>query len=158
MTSLERIAPAFVGIAHRVVWATIATVDTSNRPRSRVMHPIWEWDGTELVGWVGTGPTPLKLAHLDHSPYVSVNHWDPQHDVATAECRATLYRDEETCTRVWEAFVAAPEPVGYDPSIVPAWTRPTDPTFAVLRLDPWRLRVFPASAVLGEGEVMNWCR
>ena len=35
----------FVAIAHRVVWATVATVDRRSRPRSRVLHPIWARDG-----------------------------------------------------------------------------------------------------------------
>ena len=46
MDSLEVTAPAFVEMAHRIVWATVATVDERGRPRSRVLHPIWEWDGT----------------------------------------------------------------------------------------------------------------
>ena len=36
----------FVSIAHRVVWATVATVDRRARPRSRVLHPLWVRDGT----------------------------------------------------------------------------------------------------------------
>lgn len=154
MATLERTAPAFVEVAHRIVWATVASVDASDRPRSRILHPIWEWDGERLIGWIATGPTPTKRAHLAHSPYLSVNYWDQQHDVATAECRATWHHDEETCRRVWAAFVQAPEPLGYDPSIIPAWTSPTDPAFAVLRLDPWRVRVFPAAAATGHGEVL----
>lgn len=156
MTPLPEIAPTFVEIAHRIVWATVASVDTSDRPRSRVLHPLWEWDGTTLTGWIATGPTPLKLAHLAHTPYLSVNYWDPQHDVATAECHATWHRDDETCARVWQAFVDAPAPVGYDPSMIPAWTDPSDAAFAVLRLDPWRLRVMPAAALLGEAQPLDW--
>ena len=42
-TSLSEVAPAFVDMAHRIVWCSAATVDRANRPRSRVLHPIWEW-------------------------------------------------------------------------------------------------------------------
>ena len=43
------------------------------------------------------------------------------------------------------------------PAIVPAWTSPTAGAFAALRLEPWRLRVFPGSVLLGQGgEVLNW--
>ncbi len=157
MSSLAAAAPAFVDVAHRIVWASVATVDSDNRPRSRVLHPIWEWDGEQLVGWVATAPTPLKLAHLDHSPFVSVNYWDSQHDVATAECEATLVHDDETCTWLWNRFVEAPEPVGYDPAIIPAWQSPTQPEFAALRLDPWRLRVMPGTVMMGGGgELHTW--
>ena len=157
MSGLDVTAPAFVAVAHRIVWATVATVDTAGRPRSRILHPLWEWDGEQLVGWIATGPTPTKVAHLRSTPFASVNYWDSRHDVATAECRAELLYDEPTRTRIWNAFLNAPEPVGYDPSIVPVWTKPTDPTFAVLRLDPWRLRVMPGSMMLGgDGDLLTW--
>ena len=158
MSPLVEIAPAFVEVAHRIVWATVATVDATNRPRSRVLHPLWEWDGAALVGWIATGPTPVKLADLEHSPYVSVNYWDATHDVATAECRASWHLDDETCTQVWRAFEHAPEPVGYDPAIIPPWRDgPTSPAFAALRLEPYRLRVMPGSLMLqGRGELLRW--
>ena len=41
-TPLSGTAPAFVEIAHRIVWATAATVDPQGRPWTRVLHPIWE--------------------------------------------------------------------------------------------------------------------
>ena len=52
MTSLDRIAPAFIEMAHQIVWASVATVDTDGKPRSRILHPFWEWDGTDLIGWI----------------------------------------------------------------------------------------------------------
>lgn len=73
MTALESIAPAFVDMAHSIVWASVATVDAVGRPRTRILHPIWEWDGTDLFGWIATVPTPLKRAHLAAHPDVSVS-------------------------------------------------------------------------------------
>lgn len=157
MSSLAEIAPQFVEIAHRIVWANVATVDPQGRPRSRVLHPIWEFDGESLTGWIATGPTPPKIAHLEHSPFVSVGYWDATHDVATAECGATWHHDDETCTWLWERFANAPAPVGYDPAIIPVWSDPTQPEFAALRLDPWRLRVMPGTVLLtGQGEALTW--
>jgi hypothetical protein len=157
VSELADVAPFFVEMAHRIVWASVASVDTSDRPRSRILHPIWEWDGDALVGWVATGPTPTKRAHLERSPYLSVNYWAPSHDTCTAECRATLLLDDETRTAVWERFATGPEPVGYDPSMIPVWDSPTSDSFAALRLDPWRLRVFPGTVLLrGEGTVLDW--
>jgi general stress protein 26 len=157
MSPLEQTAPAFVEIAHRIVWATVATVDTAGRPRSRVLHPMWEWDGTTLTGWVGTGPTPVKVANLAHSPYASVTYWDATQDTATAECHAELLTDDETRTAVWERFASTPEPLGYLPSIIPGWDSPTSPNFAVLKLTPWRLRVMPGTLMLaGTGELHDW--
>ena len=154
---LEAVAPAFVEMAHRIVWATVSTVDRHDRPRSRILHPIWEWDGESLVGWIATGPTPVKAAHLERSPFVSVNYWTPSHDTCTAECRATWQLDPESRRQVWERFANGPEPVGYDPSIVPAWDSPESEAFGALRLDPWKLRVFPGTMLLtGTGEVLTW--
>ncbi|MEM8923303.1 MAG: pyridoxamine 5'-phosphate oxidase family protein [Actinomycetota bacterium] len=158
MHSLSETAPAFVDMAHRIVWCTVATVGPDQQPRTRVLHPLWEWDGERLTGVIATGPTPVKRRHLEHSPRLSCTYWDPSQDVATADCTATWAFDDETCSRVWEAFKTAPDPVGYDPAIIPPWADgPTSDAFAVLRLEPQRLRVFPGSVLLGQGgEVLNW--
>ena len=153
-------APAFVEMAHRIVWATVATIDPENRPRGRVLHPYWQWDGGQLVGWILTGPTALKRAHLEHSPFLSVNYLDPNFDTATAECGAEWVFDDDERTRLWDLFKHAPAPVGYDPGIIPPWKDgPTSPEFASLKLDPWRLRVMPGSVMLeGKGDVLTWSR
>ena len=57
MNTLVDTAPAFVEMAHRIVWCSAATVDSHGRPRSRILHPIWQWDGQNLVGWIVTSPT-----------------------------------------------------------------------------------------------------
>jgi hypothetical protein len=157
MNHLSEVAPAFVEMAHRIVWSTVATVDTKGRPRSRILHPIWQWDGVRLVGWVGTTATPTKRAHLNASPYASVNYWSPSHDTCVAECRARWAFDDDTRTMVWNLFLNAPSPVGYNPRIVPAWESPTCDAFSVLRFDPWRVRVFPGSVLLGSGgTILKW--
>lgn len=155
--ALQTVAPAFVEMAHRIVWCSAATAGRSGRPRSRVLHPLWLWDGTDLLGWVATGPTPIKRAHLEQNPHISLNYWSPDHDTCVAECRAELVYDDETRRMVWDLFKNAPAPVGYDPAMIPAWTSPTDPTFVAMRLEPWLLRVFPGSVLLGRsGEVLTW--
>jgi hypothetical protein len=157
MNKLSETAPAFVEMAHRIVWCSAASVDTTGRPRSRILHPIWEWDGSHLAGWIATGPTPIKRAHLDASPYLSLNYWTPSHDTCVAECAVTWAFDDNTRTRVWNLFCNAPAPVGYDPAMIPGWEGPTCEAFAVLRLEPWRLRVFPGTVLLGQGgDVLTW--
>src|SRR5690606_29010381 len=150
---------AFVEIAHRIVWATVATVDAEGRPWTRVLHPIWFWDGAALVGWIATGPTPIKVAHVEAHPYVSLTYWDPTQDTVNADCRATWHNDDETRTWLWNTYKDAPPPVGYDPAIIPPWSGgPTSPAFGALRLDPYRLRVQPAAAMTGDPdvEVLQW--
>ena len=158
MTPLEKIAPEFVGMAHSIVWASVATVDADSKPRSRILHPIWEWDGTDLFGWIATVPTPIKRAHLAVHPDVSVSFWTTNHDTCAADCLVEWYTDDETRAAVWHKFASGPEPVGYDPSIIPMWKDgPTSEQFAVLRLAPYRLRVMPGTAMTeGKGEVLLW--
>lgn len=115
-------------------------------------------DGHDLIGWIATVPTPLKRAHLAAHPEVSVSYWAPSHDTCSAECHAQWYVDDETRRTVWDAFATAPEPVGYDPRIIPMWSAgPTSPDFAVLRLVPYRLRVMPGSVLTtGQGAALTW--
>lgn len=157
MTDLEDIAEPFVQMAHSIVWASAATVDRQGRPRSRVLHPIWQWDGAVLRGWIATGPTATKRAHLEVTPHISLNYWGPSQDTCLAECRARWAFDDASCERIWNLFKNAPPPVGYDPAIIPVWNEPTDSSFAVLELDPWKLRVFPGTVLMGQGgDVLEW--
>jgi hypothetical protein len=86
-----------------------------------------------------------------------MSYWAPSQDTCVAECRATLELDDATRTEIWKLFEHAPPPVGYDPAIIPGWESPTSASFAALRLDPWRLRVFPGSVLYGAGgSVLTW--
>jgi hypothetical protein len=157
MSDFAQTATAFVEMAHRIVWSSASTVDAHGRPRSRILHPIWQWDGVRLIGWIGTTPTATKRAHLNASPHMSLNYWSPSHDTCLAECRTTWALDNETRTMVWALFLNTPEPLGYNPRIIPAWESPTCDAFAVIRLDPWRLRVLPATALMRQGgELLKW--
>ena len=139
----------FVAIAHRVVWCTLATVDRHNRPRSRIVHPVWEIRDGALHGVVATRPTALKRAHLAHAPHVSCTYWDPAHDVAVAEC-AAHWLDEDERDDAWERIRRAPAPVGYDPGAI--WPGgPASADFAVIALAPWRVSAATATA-LARGE------
>ncbi len=156
-TGLDAVAPSFVDMAHRIVWCTVATVDASGRPRTRILHPIWEFDGERLTGWIATAPQSVKAAHLERQPAISLTYWDATQDTCTADCNTAWELDEESKRAGWDRFVNGPEPVGYDPRLIPAWTDPTAEAFGVLRLEPFRLRVMPGSVLLRrEGEVLTW--
>ncbi len=131
-----------------------------------MFHPIWECrirQPVKLAGWIATMQTPLKLAHLENSPWVSVNYWSAEQDTCTAECLATGTRTAQTRERVWDLFANGPEPVGYNPAIIPGWESPASPGFSVMRLDPGDLGVFPggpaqrrrATSSLGRGAAAN---
>ena len=157
MTDLNEIAPAFVKMAHEIVWCTAATVDARGRPRSRVLHPFWQWEGGALTGWIATGATPTKRAHLQASPFVSCNYWAPSQDTCVAECRAEWVFDDAGREMVWNLFAEGPAPVGYDPAMIPGWDNALSPTFAALKLTPWRLRVMPGAALMdGTYAAQTW--
>ena len=90
MDELKVVAPAFVEMAHHIVWCSAATIDQSGRPRSRVLHPVWDWDGTTLRGVIATSPLSPKRADLDAHPFISLNYWANSHDTCLAECSAEL--------------------------------------------------------------------
>ena len=129
----------FIGIAHRIVWCGVATVDRRGRPRSRILHPYWERTADGLRGWVVTRRSPLKVAHLERTPYLTCTYWDATHDVAIADCHASWEDDAGEHVRVWALYAAAPEPLGYDfAQIFP--DGPQSPGAGFLRMRPWRIR------------------
>ena len=157
MEPLETVAPAFVEMAHRIVWCIAATTDATDHPRTRVLHPIWEWDGDALTGWIATSPLSPKATDLARVPAVSLTYWSPNHDTCTADCDARFETDTADVTAGWTRFAEGPEPVGYDPSIIPGWDSPESPAFGVLRLTPRRLRVMPGTYMVHRvGELLTW--
>ena len=120
----------------RIVWCTAATVDRQGRPRTRILHPIWE--GT--TGWIATGRASLKEKHLAANPYISLTYWDPQHQQIYADCRAEWVDDAAEKHRIWDLYKNTPPPLGYDPGMI--WQAgPDDPTYGLLKLTPWRIEI-----------------
>jgi hypothetical protein len=52
----EDIADEFHKRVSTMVWCNVATVDSRGRPRSRILHPLWEGSVSGAVGWIGTNP------------------------------------------------------------------------------------------------------
>jgi general stress protein 26 len=141
VAAFSDVAEKFRAITERIVWCTVATVDRQGRPRSRILHPVWEG----AVGWIATGRHSHKAKHLANNPWVSLTYWDPQHEQAIIECKAQWQDDPATRNRIWELLRTTPEPVGYDPKLF--WSSPEDPNFGVLKLTPWRLEVWSLQAM-----------
>lgn len=156
-TSLDLVAPAFRDMAHTIVWCTVATVTPDGDPSTRVLHPIWEWDGECLQGWIATSPQSPKSADLAANRTVSLTYWAPNHDTCTARCLTTWLDSPDERRLGWNRFAEAPSPVGYEPSMIPAWTSPDAESFGILHLEPTWLRVQPASVLMtGSGDVLTW--
>src|SRR5436305_10448513 len=90
----------FLARVRQIVWCTVATVDRRGRPRSRILHPIWEGS----TGWIATGPRSHKAKHLAGIPYVSLSYWDPKHEQVYADCRTEWDNSTATKRRIWELY------------------------------------------------------
>src|SRR3546814_14412260 len=110
MTDLATTAPAFVEMALSIVWCTVATTQADGAPRTRILHPIWEWDGTSLTGWIATSPTSPKADDLAANPRVSLPYWTPNHDTCTADCDTAWATSDEERAAGWDRFLNGPEP------------------------------------------------
>jgi general stress protein 26 len=153
----EDIAAEFGARVARMVWCSVATVDAQCRPRSRVMHPIWEGS----VGWIGTWRTSvkakhrapsLKVRHLERNPYVSLAYVAEVNKPVYVDCRAEVIENPDERRRFCALARSLPPPYGHDPAEV--FGGPDDPRFALLRLVPSRIALveFPAPP----GKVIVW--
>jgi len=155
--ALDVVAPAFIEMAHRIVWATAATVDTAGNPSTRILHPVWEWDGSAITGWIATSPLSTKAKHLDKLARLSLTYWHPDHDTCSAVCATKWELSAQERRDGGRRFAEAPAPVGYDPSIIPAWKSPESDAFGILRVDPLSLRVMDgARMITGKGRLLTW--
>jgi hypothetical protein len=145
-----------IAVAHAVVWATVTTVDTRGRPRSRVMHPVWT-SGAEggVDGWVTTRRTPVKVRHLAGNPHVTCAYLAADHDVATFDCTATWVDDPAGRRRVWDACASLPPPIGFDPATIFP-DGPDAPPFAALHLRPYRIQVVRGAAMARGERPRRW--
>lgn len=130
----------FLQLTEEIGWCTAATVDRRDRPRSRVLHVSWEIIQDIPIGWVSTSKSPVKTAHLARNPYLSCSYWNTTHNAVFVDCHASWVEDNAGKEHVWELVMAEAAARGYDSYDV--WPEGyTDPSFQVLRLDPWRIQV-----------------
>jgi hypothetical protein len=50
ITHFSEIEDEFIRRVHTMIWCNVATVDRLQRPRSRILHLIWEGE----TGWIAT--------------------------------------------------------------------------------------------------------
>jgi general stress protein 26 len=130
----------FIERVHTMVWCNVATVDTQGRPRSRILHPIWEG----ATGWIGTQRHSLKSRHLAQTPYISLAYVSNVMGPVYVDATAAWVDDMAQKERIWNLFKTTPEPLGYDPAL--SFERVDHPSFGLLKLTPWRIDLvtFPA--------------
>ena len=142
VADFSEIESEFIQRVHSLVWCNVATVDQQQRPRSRILHPFWEG----ATGWVATHRNSYKNKHLAHNPYVSLAYFSSTEVMKPVyvDCTAEWMDDPNEKRRIWELFLNAPPPLGFDPT--PDFISPTHENFGVLKLTPWRIALvnFPA--------------
>lgn len=136
VTSFAEIEREFVARVRRIVWCTVSTVDTLGRPRSRILHPIWEGP----TGWIATGRNSFKARHLEGNPWISCSYWDQAHQQIYVDARAEWEDRPEEKRRIWELYRTTPPPLGYD--LAAFFPAVDDPSFGLLRLVPWRIELW----------------
>ncbi|MEU2177206.1 pyridoxamine 5'-phosphate oxidase family protein [Nocardia sp. NPDC019219] len=121
-------------------YATMVTVDAENRPRTRILIPVWENVDGRPVGWLATYRTPVKAAHLARNPHTSFSYWSPGNNSVPVEAVAVWDNSLSTKQHVWELYRrTSPRGAGYH--LGNFWKSPADPSLRVLNLDPWRIQV-----------------
>ena len=143
VSSFAEIEKEFIERAHSMIWCSVATQDTRNRLRSRILHPIWEGS----TGWVGSRRRTLKAKHIAHNPYVSVAYISDPAKPVYADCLAEWADDAHTREHVWELFRSVPPPLGFDYGTL--FDGPHAPEFGVLKLVPWRIELFDVANTAG---------
>jgi general stress protein 26 len=133
--SFSDIRDEFLERVNRHVYCNLATIDPQGRPRSRVIHVVWEG----ATGWITTNPTYPKARHLAANPYVSLGYVADIAAPAYAECRAEWVSEFDEKKRTWEMIKALPAPLGFDPA--PINGAPDDPRFGLIKLTPWRIQL-----------------
>lgn len=140
VANFANIEAEFIQRVHTMVWCSAATVDSHQRPRSRILHPIWEGK----IGWIGTHRNSYKARHLEKNPYMSLAYITNINQPVYVDCTAKWADDPATKQRIWDLFKNAPPPLGYDPAST--FISPDHENFGVLKLTPWRIDLvtFPA--------------
>jgi general stress protein 26 len=135
ISNFSEIEAEFMKRVSRIVWCTVTSVDRRDRPRARILHPVWEGS----TGWIATGRQSFKAKHIAHNPHLSLSYWDPAHEQVHAECHAEWEDDPAEKARLWEFYKATPPPLGYDLAMF--WQDAEDPAYGLLRLSPWRIEI-----------------
>jgi uncharacterized pyridoxamine 5'-phosphate oxidase family protein len=140
VSNFSEIEAEFTARVRRMVWCNVATIDRHNRPRSRILHPLWEGS----TGWILTHRHSYKSKDLAHNPYVSLAYCAEVMTPIYADCLTEWVDDLDTKKRLWELAKNTPEPVGFDPAH--DFITYDHEGFGLLRLTPWRIALvsFPA--------------
>ncbi len=141
------IADEFLERVNRIVWCNVATIDPKGRPRSRILHPLWQGE----VGWITTRRGSPKERHLQEHPFVSLAYIADVVKPVYVDCKAEWIEDLAVKQYIWHLLQATPPPLGFDPT--PIYDSADHPQFGLLKLTPWRVEVTSVASVPPERKI-----
>ncbi|TGB02583.1 pyridoxamine 5'-phosphate oxidase family protein [Streptomyces sp. MZ04] len=144
-SDFSTVQDTFFTYVRDIKYATMITVDRRNRPRARVLLPVWEIVDGRPVGWLAAYKTPVKTAHLARNPHTTYSYWNPRQNTLHVDSRSSWSDDRATKRHAWDLYTeGGPPGVGYDP--IHYWSGgPDDPEYEVIRIDPWRIQLVRGS-------------
>ena len=131
----EELQTEFLARVAQAVYCTMATVDQQNRPRSRVIHPIWEGP----IGWLISWPDSHKAKHLARNPAVSLAYIDDKAKPVYVDGAAEWVDSAQEQQRIWDLYRTTPAPLGFDPQ--PHYGTIDHQYYGVLKITPWRIEL-----------------
>ncbi|MER5885471.1 pyridoxamine 5'-phosphate oxidase family protein [Streptomyces sp. NPDC001941] len=136
---------AFLTYVSDIKYATMVTVDRRDRPRARVLFPVWEVVDGRPVGWLAAYKTPVKAAHLANNPHTTFAYWSPRQNAAFVDAVSSWAEDDASRRHAWRLYEeGSPPGLGYDPARY--WPGGVDdPGYHVIRIEPWRVQVVRGS-------------
>lgn len=106
----DDIAEPFLRIVADTVVCTLSTVDDRDRPRSRMLHPVFTVRDGLPIGWALTDPGSAKARDLAQRPHACCSYWNPGQDVAIVDCGTSWVTDDGGKAGVWALFRDTPTP------------------------------------------------
>jgi general stress protein 26 len=135
VSAFEQLQDEFMARVSQAVYCVMATIDRQNRPRTRIMHPIWEGS----IGWVISWPESHKATHLAHNPAVSLAYVADTRKPVYVEGVAAWVEGDADKQRIWDLHKSTPPPLGFDPQ--PHYGSIDHPYYGVLCLTPRRIEL-----------------
>lgn len=134
VVDFAEIEQQFLDYVNTYVYCNMATVDAKGRPRSRIMHPVWEG----AIGWNISWRASLKSKHLVQNPHVSLSYFchDKSYPIYI-DCTAEWVMDRDEMWRVWNYYKVARQPMGFDPE--PHYGNIDHEHFGLLKFRPYRI-------------------
>jgi len=131
----EDMQTEFLARVSQVVYCTMATIDRQNRPRSRVIHPIWEGP----IGWLISWPASHKAKHLARNPAVSLAYIPDKAKPVYVDGATEWVDSVEEQQRIWDLHRTTPAPLGFDPQ--PHYGTINHQYYGILKITPWRIEL-----------------